>query len=57
VEAINRTSSPSDEELEWARNIVASFDGHAEGVVAVNGTMVDKPVVERARRILQEPSR
>jgi len=33
---------------------VEAFEGQNEGVLAVNGMMVDKPVVDRARRILDE---
>jgi citrate lyase subunit beta/citryl-CoA lyase len=54
IETINRLFSPSEQEVEWARGIVEAFEGQNEGVLAVNGTMVDKPVVDRARRILQE---
>jgi citrate lyase subunit beta/citryl-CoA lyase len=54
VETINRVFAPSEDEIAWARGIVESFEGQTEGVLAVNGTMVDKPVVDRARRILQE---
>jgi citrate lyase subunit beta/citryl-CoA lyase len=54
VETINRIFAPSAEEVEWARGIVAAFEGQSEGVLSVNGTMVDKPVVERARRVLRE---
>ena len=54
VATINKVFSPSEQEVEWARGVVASFEGQSEGVVSVNGAMVDKPVVERARRILQE---
>ena len=54
IETINRIFSPSEQEVEWARRIVSSFEGQSEGVVSVNGTMVDRPVVERARRILEE---
>jgi citrate lyase subunit beta/citryl-CoA lyase len=54
VETINRVFSPSEQEVEWARGIVEAFEGQSEGVLAVNGAMVDKPVVERARRILEE---
>jgi citrate lyase beta subunit len=54
IETINRVFAPSAEEVAWARGIVEAFEGQSEGVLAVNGTMVDKPVVERARRILQE---
>jgi len=34
--------------------VIEAFEGQSEGVLAVNGTMVDKPVVDRARRIVQE---
>jgi citrate lyase subunit beta/citryl-CoA lyase len=54
VETINRVFAPSEREIEWARGIVGAFEGQSEGVLAVDGTMVDKPVVDRARRILDE---
>jgi citrate lyase beta subunit len=54
IETINRVFSPSDEEIAWARGVVEAFDGQSAGVLAVNGAMVDRPVVERARRILEE---
>jgi citrate lyase beta subunit len=54
IETINRVFAPSEQEIEWARTVVDAFDGQSEGVLAVNGTMVDRPVVERARRVLRE---
>jgi len=54
LETINRVFAPSEQEIEWARTVVDAFDGQSEGVLAVNGTMVDRPVVERARRVLRE---
>jgi citrate lyase subunit beta/citryl-CoA lyase len=33
------------------------LEGQSEGCLAVNGTMVDRPVVERARRVLREAGR
>jgi (S)-citramalyl-CoA lyase len=43
---------PSDEELHWAQQVIqASRSG--EGVFVVEGQMVDPPVIERARRLLQ----
>lgn len=42
---------PSDGEVEWARRTVAAFTGQG-GAVRVEGAMVDKPVFERAQRIL-----
>ncbi|MEV0149901.1 MULTISPECIES: CoA ester lyase [unclassified Nonomuraea] len=42
---------PADEEVRWARSVVEA--GGAGGVVVLDGRMVDKPVVDRARRILR----
>lgn len=45
----------SEEELAWARGILAATStSHA---VAVNGQMIDRPVIERARRLLARASR
>ena len=41
---------PSADDVAWARRVVDAADGSA--VVLVDGAMVDKPVVDRARRIL-----
>ncbi len=54
LETINRVFAPSEQEIEWARTVVDAFESQSEGVLAVNGTMVDRPVVERARRVLRE---
>jgi citrate lyase beta subunit len=54
LETINRVFAPSEQEIEWARTVVEAFEDQSEGVLAVNGTMVDRPVVERARRVLRE---
>jgi citrate lyase subunit beta/citryl-CoA lyase len=55
VEATTRAFSPSAEEVEWARRVLAGFEQgieRDEGVTVVDGQMVDLPVVTRARRIL-----
>jgi len=47
--------APSAAELERARRIVAAGDAAlaaGDGAVAVDGRMVDRPVIERARRIV-----
>jgi citrate lyase beta subunit len=57
VEVVNRVFAPTSAELDWARRVVEAFEEGertGRGVVAFNGTMVDLPVVERARRILAE---
>ena len=49
VAPLHRLLRPSDEDLARAQRIVAAA---AEGVVAVDGTMVDAPVLHRAQAIL-----
>jgi len=50
VAAVAAGFAPTPQELRWAREVVRS--GAAGGAVAVAGQMVDRPVLERARRIL-----
>ena len=55
VAVINRVFSPSDEELEHARRVLDAFEkGSARGLAAVqlDGKFIDKPVVDKARKIL-----
>jgi citrate lyase beta subunit len=60
LEIVNRVFAPSEAELEWARGVVVAYEresGAGRGAFALNGAMVDLPVVERARRILAEAER
>jgi len=50
VGAVAAGFAPDEQELRWARAIVEA--GATGGAVAVAGQMVDRPVLERARRIL-----
>ena len=56
IDAINDSFSPLPSEVDWASRIVFAFD-EAEragtGAVSVDGSMVDAPVVKRARGILE----
>jgi citrate lyase subunit beta/citryl-CoA lyase len=56
VPIVNSVFLPSEREISWARRVVDEFEASGEGVLAVNGEMIDLPVVERARRILKEGS-
>jgi citrate lyase subunit beta/citryl-CoA lyase len=51
LDTVHAVFAPSDEELDWARRVVAAAAG-SRGAVAVDGQMVDAPVVARARRLL-----
>lgn len=59
VPVVNRGFSPNAEERAWAARIVdADHAARAAGLGAVllDGRMVDKPIVDRARRWLDAPS-
>jgi citrate lyase subunit beta/citryl-CoA lyase len=56
VAAIHRALQPSDAELDWARRVVAAEQG-SSGAVQVDGSMVDKPVLQRAQRLLARQPR
>jgi citrate lyase subunit beta/citryl-CoA lyase len=55
VQPVNDVFSPSPEEIEAARNLIAEFEaavaaGH--GTVRIAGEMVDVPIANRARELL-----
>jgi len=51
VPLLNAGFAPSEAELDWARRVVAAAEG-GDGAFAVDGRMVDAPVIARARRVL-----
>lgn len=56
----NRIFSPSPKEIALAENIVRTFDEAASrglGAVALDGKMIDAPIVERARNLLAKASK
>ncbi|MFE3060845.1 HpcH/HpaI aldolase/citrate lyase family protein [Nocardia sp. NPDC059239] len=50
VHEVNAALSPSDPDIEWAHRVLAAV-GQA-GAVDLDGQMIDKPVVDRAHRIV-----
>ena len=56
--AVHAAFAPSADELAWAERVVAAAaDGATAGAVAVDGRMVDRPVLLRARALLAHRSR
>jgi citrate lyase subunit beta / citryl-CoA lyase len=45
--------APGADDLAWARRVLAAAESAGGAAVQLDGRMVDKPVIERARRILQ----
>lgn len=54
VSTVDEAMRPEDAEIAWATSILKSAGD--DGVSVVNGQMIDRPVVERARRILRSGS-
>lgn len=55
IEIVNRVFAPTPKAIEKARTIIAAIreaERKGSGVIAVNGKMVDRPVVIRARRTI-----
>ncbi len=55
VAAINAAFSPSEEEITYAREVMAAIEEGermGRGAVSLRGKMIDKPIVDRAQRVL-----
>lgn len=51
VEAVAQAFAPTMDEIEWARSVIHADDG----ATSVDGSMVEAPVIARARAILDGP--
>jgi citrate lyase subunit beta/citryl-CoA lyase len=51
VEAVNQGFAPSEAERAWAGRVLARLAQCPQGAFAVDGKLVDKPIIDRARRI------
>jgi citrate lyase subunit beta/citryl-CoA lyase len=52
---VNQGFSPSEQELAWAQRVLAADQAAREqglGAILLDGRMLDKPIVDRARRWL-----
>lgn len=57
IEIINRMYAPTPDQIVWAKQIMAALENANKnklGAFSVNGKMVDKPVIERASKILKK---
>jgi citrate lyase subunit beta/citryl-CoA lyase len=56
IDPINVVFSPTPEEIEYAKQVVQAFEeanARGDGSVAFGGQLIDRPIVERARRALE----
>lgn len=52
IAPVHRGFAPSPAEIAWAEKVIAADSGAAGRAVALDGQMIDRPVVQRARAIL-----
>ncbi|MDM0024406.1 HpcH/HpaI aldolase/citrate lyase family protein [Variovorax saccharolyticus] len=57
VETVNRGFSPTPAQLEWARRVIEADAASRGAPVAVDGKMVDRPVVLKAQALLAAADR
>jgi citrate lyase subunit beta/citryl-CoA lyase len=57
VAVINAGFSPSPAELEWAQRVVAAASVAGDNALRLDGKLVDRPVIERARALLRTAGR
>lgn len=56
IDPVNQVFRPSEEEITYARRVVESFEGAAaqgHGAVSLDGQVIDVPVYDRARNLLE----
>jgi len=52
IAAVEKAFLPSSEELEWAKRVLNAAAQSQGAAVALDGQMIDKPVIERAQSLL-----
>jgi citrate lyase subunit beta/citryl-CoA lyase len=56
IDPINSTFSPTREEVDYAQQVLKAFDdaqARGDGSIAFGGQLIDRPIVERARRTVE----
>jgi citrate lyase subunit beta/citryl-CoA lyase len=56
IDPINKQFSPTSEEITYAQQVVKAFEeanARGDGSIAFGGQLIDRPIVERARRTLE----
>ena len=56
IDIINEVFRPTPAEVDYAQRVVAAFEeaeARGEGAIAFGGQLIDRPIVERARRVLR----
>ena len=55
IETLNKVFTPTEAEIVWARKVVAATqepDNQRKGAFSLDGKMIDKPIIDRARKLI-----
>lgn len=52
ISILNAAFSPTAEEIAWAESVVSGYEAAPTGATALGGTLIDAPVIARARQLL-----
>ena len=52
IDMIQNAFLPAQAEVDWARRVLAALAVSAQGAVQLDGKMIDRPIADKARRIL-----
>lgn len=54
LETINQIFSPTKKMINWAQGVVKTYEKSGKGVFQYQGKMIDKPVIEKAKKIIEK---
>lgn len=57
VPVVNAVYAPTRDELGWANRVLAAAESAGGGAVALDGKMIDRPVILHAQRIIEDSRR
>ena len=54
LDKINEVFSPTPKMIDWAKGVVSIYEETGKGVFQFRGKMIDKPVIDKAKKILEK---
>jgi citrate lyase subunit beta/citryl-CoA lyase len=54
IDVVNAGFAPSKTEKAWAKEVLAAVAAAGTGAIRFKGRMIDRPIIERAKRILEQ---
>ena len=57
IEAVNRGFTPTEAEISRAKRVLEAVEASGTGAARLDGEMIDRPVIERAKAILERSNR